>query len=89
MTLLEGAFASLFPPMKWSASLNFAAYEVEPFKMGTVPFALALPALLTAAIVYVKTKLAEDEQKEEEEEGLPIVVLQRSLKRGGRLLGGE
>jgi hypothetical protein len=51
------AFASLFPPMKWDASLCFAAYEVEPFITGTVPLeaAWALPFALTGAILRMSS----------------------------------
>lgn len=64
-TLLAGAFSSLLPPMKWSASLYLAAYDVEPLVIGTVPLAWDLPVPLTAAIVYYEevVKLESSEQE--------------------------
>ena len=60
-TALAGAFSSLLPPMKWSASLCFAAYDTLPLVMGTVPLVCGLAVPLTVAIVY-KVELVLDEQ---------------------------
>lgn len=56
--------------MKWSARLCFAAYEVEPFVIGTVPLVWALPFISAVAMMAVELWLVVNSERKYR--GLPL-----------------